>query len=127
MRNEKASALIDKSVIGEQSPRRFSLKKEKNKGVTGMMIKGKKAVMSIAIMALLIMACSNLVVLGAGHKIGYNYFGNAGVLVTLGNHSKYVIEAFGGTALAVDNNFTVDKIVTDLENLISAGVDGLIV
>ena len=66
-------------------------------------------------------------VLAAGHKIGYNYFGNAGVLITLANNSKYVIEAFGGTAVSVDNQFSVDKIVTDLENLIASGVDGLLV
>lgn len=74
-----------------------------------------------------IMVLSSFTVFADGYKIGYNYFGNAGVLITLGNNSKYVIEAFGGTAVSVDNNFTVDKIVTDLENLIASGVDGLIV
>lgn len=81
--------------------------------------------------ALLVVLILSLIVpqtvLAAGHKIGYNYFGNAGVLITLANNSKYVVEAFGGTTVAVDNNFSVDKIVTDLENLIAAGVDGLLV
>jgi ABC-type sugar transport system substrate-binding protein len=59
--------------------------------------------------------------------VGINYFGNAGILITLANNSKYVIEYFDGSAIMVDNNFTVDKIVTDIENLIATGVDGLVV
>lgn len=60
-------------------------------------------------------------------KIGYNYFGNAPVLVTLGNNSKYVVEAFGGTATSMDDQFSADKIIQDIENLISLHVDGLVV
>lgn len=87
----------------------------------------KVSMLVLTIIALTIMVSANQVVLGAGYKVGYNYFGNAGVLITLGNNSKYVVEAFGGIAIGADNNFAVDKIVTDLENLIASGVDGLIV
>ena len=59
--------------------------------------------------------------------VGINYFGNQGVLITLANNSKYVIEYFDGSVIMVDDNFTVDKIVTDIENLIATGVDGLVV
>lgn len=62
-----------------------------------------------------------------GFKIGYNYFGNAPVLVTLGNNSKYVVEAFGGTATSMDDQFSADKIIQDIENMISLHVDGLVV
>lgn len=62
------------------------------------------------------------------YKIGYNYFGSGSyALLTLANNSKLVIDAFGNEAMAMDDEFNVEKIVQDIENMISSGVDGLII
>ncbi len=60
--------------------------------------------------------------------IGYNYFGsNSYALLSLANNSKAVIDAFGETPLAMDDEFSVEKIIQDIENMISHGVNGLII
>lgn len=60
--------------------------------------------------------------------IGYNYFGsNSYALLSLANNSKEVIDAFGETPLAMDDEFSVEKIIQDIENMISHGVNGLII
>jgi ABC-type sugar transport system substrate-binding protein len=60
--------------------------------------------------------------------IGYNYFGsNSYALLSLANNSKEVIDAFGESPLAMDDEFSVEKIVQDIENMISHGVNGLII
>lgn len=62
------------------------------------------------------------------YKIGYNYFGSASyALLALANNSKVVIDAYGNKAVSMDDNFSVEKIVQDVENMISSGVDGLII
>jgi len=63
-----------------------------------------------------------------GYTIGINCFGNGSyALVTLANNSVKVFEAYGDTASVSDDNFQIDKIIQDVENMIAAGVDGLIV
>ena len=64
---------------------------------------------------------------GETFTIGINYFGNAPVLVTLANNAAIVFEASGYETTTMDDEFTVDKIVQDIENMISSGVDGLVV
>lgn len=65
---------------------------------------------------------------GDGFKIGYNYFGSGSyALLSLANNSKFVIEACGGEAVGMDDEFNVEKIVQDVENLISSGCEGLII
>lgn len=63
-----------------------------------------------------------------GFKIGYNYFGSGSyALLSLANNSKVVIEACGGEAVGMDDEFNVEKIVQDVENMISSGCQGLII
>lgn len=65
---------------------------------------------------------------GDGFKIGYNYFGSGSyALLSLANNSKVVIEACGGEAVGMDDEFNVEKIIQDIENMISSGCDGLII
>ncbi len=62
------------------------------------------------------------------YNIGYNYFGSGSyALLSLANNSKVVIDAFGNKATSMDDEFSVEKIVQDAENMISSGVDGLII
>lgn len=62
------------------------------------------------------------------YKIGYNYYGpGAYSITTLANNQEYVIQCFGSESQSVSDDFQVDKIVQDIENMISAGCDGLIV
>jgi len=59
--------------------------------------------------------------------IGYNYFAAGDyALDTLANNTKRVIEACGYEAMGVCDNGSLDQLVTDVENMISAGVDGLV-
>lgn len=61
-------------------------------------------------------------------KIGYNYFGSGSyALLSLANNSKIVIDAFGNESISMDDEFSVEKIIQDVENMISSGVDGLII
>jgi len=61
-------------------------------------------------------------------KIGFNYYnGSSYALTTLRDNSKHVVDAFGGTSLAIDDERSVEKIIQDLENMISSGCDGLLV
>lgn len=62
------------------------------------------------------------------YKIGYNYFGPGSyALTTLANNQEYVIQCLGSNSQSVSDDFQVDKIVQDIENLISAGCDGLVI
>lgn len=60
-------------------------------------------------------------------KIGYNYFGSASyTLLTLANHSGDTLKLLGDEYIASDNEFSLEQLVTDVENMISAGCDGLV-
>ena len=59
--------------------------------------------------------------------IGYNYFASGDyALDTLANNTKHAIESCGYTAQSVCNNGSLDQLVTDVENMIASGVDGLV-
>ncbi len=63
-----------------------------------------------------------------GYTIGINNFGASSyVLTTLANNSVKVLEVYGDKTTLTDDNFQVDKLVQDVENLISTGIDGLVV
>lgn len=60
-------------------------------------------------------------------KIGYNYFGSASyTLLTLANHSGDTLELLDCEYIASDNSFSLEELVTDVENMINAGCDGLV-
>ncbi len=60
--------------------------------------------------------------------VGYNYYGSGSyALLSLANNSKYAIEYMGDTAMGTDDNFSVESMVSDIENMINAGCDGVIV
>lgn len=60
------------------------------------------------------------------YKIGYNYYGQGSyALTTLANNEEYVMKAFGNEIVATSDDFQVDKIVQDIENMIASGCDGL--
>ena len=62
------------------------------------------------------------------YKIGYNYFGPGSyALTTLANNTDYVVKCFGSDTQSTSDDFQVDKIVQDIENMISAGCDGLVI
>ncbi len=59
--------------------------------------------------------------------IGFNYFAAGDyALDTLANNTSHVIEACGYEAMSVCDNASLDQLVTDVENMINAGVDGLV-
>ena len=61
-----------------------------------------------------------------GIKIGYNYFGTGGYsLAALANQSQIVLDACGVESVAADDQFSVETLVTDIENMISSGCDGI--
>ena len=62
------------------------------------------------------------------YKIGYNYYGPGSyALTTLANNQDYVVKCFGSETQSTSDDFQVDKIVQDVENMISAGCDGLVI
>ena len=63
---------------------------------------------------------------GSGYSVGINCFGTSSyALLTLANNSELILESYGDNVTVSDDSFQVDKIVQDIENMISAGVDGL--
>ena len=62
------------------------------------------------------------------YKIGYNYYGPGSyALTTLANNQEYVVQCFGSESQSTSDDFQVDKSVQDVENMISAGCDGLVI
>jgi ribose transport system substrate-binding protein len=60
-------------------------------------------------------------------KIGYNYFGSASyTLMTLANNSGDTLKALDVEYIASDDKFSLEQLVTDVENMIAAGCDGLV-
>lgn len=63
-----------------------------------------------------------------GYTIGYNYFGPASyALLALANNSEYAIEYMGDTAYGVSDNYQIEQIIADVENMCNLGCDGLII
>lgn len=63
-----------------------------------------------------------------GYTIGINCFGSSSyALLTLANNSVKVFEVFGDQTTVSDDNYQIDKLVQDVENMIAKGVDGLVV
>lgn len=74
------------------------------------------------------MVCSSAVYAEETVKIGYNYFGTGGYsLAALANQSQIVLDACGSESIAADDQFSVETLVTDVENMISSGCDGVAV
>lgn len=64
----------------------------------------------------------------SGLKIGYNYFGTGGYsLAVLANQSQIVLDACGDESVSADDQFSVETLIKDIENLCAAGCDGVIV
>lgn len=63
-----------------------------------------------------------------GIKVGYNYFGTGGYsLAVLANQSQIVLDACGDESVSADDQFSVETLIKDIENLCAAGCDGVIV
>lgn len=61
------------------------------------------------------------------YTIGYNNFGQGAYPLDLNEaNTKYAVESMGSTVTVVNNQFTVDKLITDAQNQISQGVDGMV-
>lgn len=64
----------------------------------------------------------------SGIKIGYNYFGTGGYsLAALANNTQIVLDYCGDESTSTDDQFSVENIITDVENMISSGCDGLVI
>lgn len=87
----------------------------------------KKRMISLALCAATATSMfSGLEVSAAEHKVGYNYLGpGAYSLTVLSNNVKKVSDVVGQESLAVDDQFSIEQIVTDIENMINSGCDGV--
>lgn len=64
----------------------------------------------------------------SGLKIGYNYFGTGGYsLAVLANQTQIVLDACGDESVSADDQFSVETLIKDIENLCAAGCDGVVV
>lgn len=62
----------------------------------------------------------------SGYKMGYNYFGSGGYsLAALANNTQIVADVLGDESLAMDDQFSVEQIVTDVENMINSKCNGV--
>lgn len=60
--------------------------------------------------------------------VGYNYFGPASyALLALANNSEAAIAYMGDTANGVSDNYQIEQIIADVENMCNAGCDGIII
>jgi ABC-type sugar transport system substrate-binding protein len=65
---------------------------------------------------------------GASYVIGYNNFGVGAYPLDLNEkETTYAIETAGSEIKVANDNFTVDNVITDVKNLISSNVDGVVV
>ena len=65
---------------------------------------------------------------GASYTIGYNNFGVGAYPLDLNQkETTYAIETAGSQVKVANDNFTVDNVITDIKNLISSQVDGVVV
>lgn len=89
----------------------------------------KKIIAVTAMCAMLVGSMASVASADAGSfKIGSNYFGPGSfALNTLLANQEYVVSAVGSENQDASDDFQVDKIVQDVENLIAAGCDGLII
>jgi ribose transport system substrate-binding protein len=63
-----------------------------------------------------------------GYTIGYNNFGVGAYPLDLNEkETTYAIETAGSQVKVANDNFTVDNVITDVKNLISSNVDGVVV
>lgn len=64
----------------------------------------------------------------SGIKIGYNYFGTGSyALAALANQSQIVLDVLGDESISTDDQFSVENIITDVENMIASGCNGIII
>ena len=65
---------------------------------------------------------------GASYTIGYNNFGVGAYPLDLNEkETTYAIKTAGSEVKVANDNFTVDNVITDIKNLVSSGVDGVVV
>ena len=63
-----------------------------------------------------------------GYTIGYNNFGVGAYPLDLNEkETTYAIQTAGSQVKVANDNFTVDNVITDVKNLISSNVDGVVV
>lgn len=64
---------------------------------------------------------------GDSYTLGYNNFGQGAYPLDLNESvTKYALECMGMQMVSVNNQFTVDKLITDAQNQITQGVDGMV-
>ena len=91
-----------------------------NKKITGIILAAAMTAGTIAGTAVTASA--------AEHKMGITLFGSASyALLTLANNSKNVFEAYDTEGSVYDANFQVDKLIQDVENMITSGCEGVAV
>ena len=67
-------------------------------------------------------------VAGDGFTVGYNYFGAGSyALLSLANNSDYAIAYMGDTPMGTNDNFQIEQIIADVENMCNAGCDGILI
>ena len=93
----------------------------------------KRVIAIIAACALLVIAFAGIAGAdeaadGDGFLVGYNYFGAGSyALLSLKNNSEYAIQYLGDKAMGLNDNFQVEQIIADVENMCNAGCDGILI
>ena len=93
----------------------------------------KRLIALIAACAMLVtafagMAAADEAADGESFLVGYNFFGAGSyALLSLANNSEYAIKYLGDETMGVNDNFQVEQIIADVENMCNAGCDGILI
>ena len=92
----------------------------------------KRIIAIIAACAMLVTAFAGIAAAdeaaGEGFKVGYNYFGAGSyALLSLANNSDYAIAHMGDTPMGTNDNFQIEQIIADIENMCNAGCNGVLI
>ena len=91
----------------------------------------KRIIAIIAACAMMITAFAGIAAAGEAEgtfTVGYNYFGAGSyALLSLANNSDYAIAQMGDTPMGTNDNFQIEQIIADIENMCNAGCNGIIV
>ena len=127
VRNQNTLGSVREMKTSKHRTARDRFEHRQIKGEKNMMQKTAKGI-AAALTLTLAAGAMTVTAFAADHKIGYNYFGTGGYsLAAHANQTQVVLDACGDESVAADDQFSVETLVTDIENMVAAGCDGVVI
>ena len=103
---------------------REAMQKQKEK-LGGLQMKKKTAVAAVVMSTAVMLSGASALAEDAGRTVGINsWVAGAYALDILANNAQYAVEANGDETLVFNDEGNVEKLTSNVENMISANVDG---